>query len=218
MTGFTNYSAAAAASWLTDQSAMPAITERYLGLFTAVGTDAGTGFTEVSGGAYARVGFTGSSFGTPGGTAPTSIASSAALTFAQATANWGTVIAWGLFDAATGGDLLQWDFLGASPYFPFVCTLASPGVLTAYGITAGSTPALADGATVIVTDEMGGALPTGLTRYSLYTVAGLSGDTFNVGVNTTTVGSGMVRQVQQQSIPSGVTASFGSGQITLLVS
>lgn len=54
MTGLTNYSAAIALAWLTGLSAPPALPAQWLGLFTAVGTDAGTGFTEVSGNGYAR--------------------------------------------------------------------------------------------------------------------------------------------------------------------
>src|SRR5690348_16037633 len=55
MTGLTNYSADNVLNYFTGQIAMPALPAVYLALFTAVGTDAGTGFTEVSGGAYARI-------------------------------------------------------------------------------------------------------------------------------------------------------------------
>src|ERR1700733_2888163 len=57
MTGLTNYSADNLMNYLTGQITMPALPSVFLALFTAVGTDAGTGFTEVStsGTAYARV-------------------------------------------------------------------------------------------------------------------------------------------------------------------
>lgn len=58
MTGLTNYSAFNVLNYLTGQKAMPALPAIYLALFTAVGTDVGTGFTEVSGGAYAPTGAT----------------------------------------------------------------------------------------------------------------------------------------------------------------
>jgi len=215
MTGMTNYSADAWLAYIVGKTAMPTLPTAYLALFTAVGTDAGTGFTEVSGGAYARAATTGSTWNAASGTAPSTLTNSAAIAFPQATANWGTVIAWGLYDASTAGDLLAWDFLGNDPWFPFSCTLASPGVLTAIGITAGSSPTLVNGAGVVVSSEYGGTLPTGLTQYSIYTVAGLSADTFNVSTNTSTTGSGLVRQITQQSIPTNVTASFAGGTITL---
>jgi hypothetical protein len=82
----------------------------YVGLFTTAPTDAGGG-TEVSGGGYARQSVT---FGAPSGTNPTQITNSADVTFPVATAAWGTVVAFGLFDASTAGNLLAWDNLTAS--------------------------------------------------------------------------------------------------------
>jgi uncharacterized RDD family membrane protein YckC len=149
------------------------------------------------------------------GAGPTSNSNNSTITFPQATASWGTVVAFGLYDAVSGGDLLAWDWLGNDPWFPFQCTSASPGVVTAYGITAGSTPNLANGASVVFTARFGGTLPSGFSSQTTETVAGLSNDTFNVSVNTTTTGGGMVRQVVSQSIPSGVTASFAVGSLIL---
>lgn len=156
-----------------------------------------------------------SAFAASAGQGPATATSSASVTFAQATANWGTIVAWGVYDASTGGDLLQWDWLGNDPWYPASITLASPGVITAIGITAGSTPNLANGASVAFTTRFGGSIATGLTAETAYTVAGLSADTFNVGVNTTSTGSVMVRQLTQQSIPINVTASFSSGNLVI---
>ena len=72
----------------------------YLGLYTVIPSDAGTGGTEVSGGGYARQAVT---FGTPAGG---SMSNSAAIEFPTATADWGTANGWGLFDASTGGNLV----------------------------------------------------------------------------------------------------------------
>jgi hypothetical protein len=56
MTGLTNYSADNVLNYHTGQTPMPTMPAVWLALFTAVGTDAGTGFTEVGGGVgYARV-------------------------------------------------------------------------------------------------------------------------------------------------------------------
>lgn len=71
----------------------------YLALFTTAPSETGGG-TEVSGGAYARQAVT---FGAPSGG---SMKNSAAIEFPTATANWGTATAWGLFDAATAGNLI----------------------------------------------------------------------------------------------------------------
>jgi hypothetical protein len=79
----------------------------YLALYTVAPTDAGGG-TEVSGGGYARQSFT--------LTAASAGASSnsADITFPTATADWGTIVAVGIFDTATAGNLLMWANLTAS--------------------------------------------------------------------------------------------------------
>jgi hypothetical protein len=74
----------------------------YVGLYTAAPTDTGGG-TEVSGGSYARVSVSFSVSGT--GTLCTN---SAAVEFTAATASWGTIVAVGVFDASTAGNLLAW--------------------------------------------------------------------------------------------------------------
>lgn len=79
----------------------------YVGLFTSDPTDAGTG-TEVSGGSYARRSAT---FGSPSNGVSTI---SAAIEFPQATASWGTVAYFGIYDASTGGNLLYHGALTVS--------------------------------------------------------------------------------------------------------
>lgn len=76
----------------------------YIALFTTAPTDAGGG-TEVSGGSYARVNGAGK-FGAPSGG---SIANNAAITFPTPTGSWGTIVAYGIFTASTGGTLLRWE-------------------------------------------------------------------------------------------------------------
>lgn len=71
----------------------------YVGLFTTDPTDAGTG-TEVSGGSYARQS---ASFAAPSNGAS---ATSADVTFPQATGSWGTVTHFGVFDASSSGNLM----------------------------------------------------------------------------------------------------------------
>ncbi len=85
----------------------------YLALFTVAPTDAGGG-TEVSGNGYARVAIA-SNLAAATGTAPTLVTNSSQIAFAAATgAGWGTVVAFGVFDALTVGNMLWWGDLAAS--------------------------------------------------------------------------------------------------------
>lgn len=81
----------------------------YLALFTAAPSDSGGG-TEVSGGSYARKAITFAAASSPGGT----IANSATVQFDVATANWGTITHFGIFDASSAGNLLVHGALTAS--------------------------------------------------------------------------------------------------------
>lgn len=72
----------------------------YLALYTADPSDTGGG-TECSGGSYARQTVT---FTTSGDTT----SNSAAVEFPTATADWGTVVAVGVFDASTAGNLMAY--------------------------------------------------------------------------------------------------------------
>jgi len=89
----------------------------YVSLHTADPTDAGTG-TEVSGGSYARQGVdTGASseWSAPasgGGGYKTD--NSNDITFPTATASWGTVTHFGVWDASTSGNLLHYGALDES--------------------------------------------------------------------------------------------------------
>lgn len=286
MTGFSDYSSKNTLDYLVGRKAMPALTSVYMALFTAVGSDADTGFTEVSGGSYARVQVAGAvaagatwttasttitlgatapawllALGTNGsgvnvydasnsqqigtvssisgttvtltaaaaaassgstdslifcafspasGSAPSSITNGAQVNFAQASANWNTAIAFGLFDAASSGNLLAWDYLGNYPWIPCSISSASPGVITAKG------NGYSNGDSFVFSTEYGGTTPSfSAGNYTgIQTVAGVSGDTFNVtGVNTSSTGNGMVRKVGSQSIPSGVTAFFPASSL-----
>ena len=79
----------------------------YLALFVSDPTDAGTG-TEVSGGSYARqaVAFNAPSGGT--------CLNSAQVTYPTASAAWGTVTHFGIYDAVSGGNLLYHGPLNTS--------------------------------------------------------------------------------------------------------
>lgn len=92
--------------------AAPATT--YVGLFTsAPTTDASASYTgtEVSGNNYSRVAVassTGWSAISGGSTTPSQISNASTITFPTPSGSWGTVVAIGVFDATTNGNLLWW--------------------------------------------------------------------------------------------------------------
>lgn len=95
----------------------------YVGLLTAAPSDSSAG-TEVAGGSYARVAVAGSLANWAGTQAAASTTASSGtngttsnnnpITFPAPTANWGVVTHFGLYDAATGGNLLIYGALTAS--------------------------------------------------------------------------------------------------------
>ena len=160
--------------------------------------------------------FPSASSGTEPSVTPASVANGAQVNFATATASWGTVIGFGLFDASTSGNTLGFDYLGAYSWLPATMSSASPGVITAHahGYSA-SDP-------VVVTAKYGGTIPTfsqsNLTGVLL--VVSPTTDTFTVtnggtAVNTSSTGDFSVRKIVQQSIPSGVAAYFAASNLTL---
>lgn len=217
MSGLSDYSAQNFLNYIVGKTAVPTLPTVYVALFTAVGVDAGTGFTEVSGGSYARKATAGADWAAASGSAPSTISNANALTYVTATASWGTVIAFGLYDALTSGNLLAWDFLGNFPWKPATVSSASPGIITvkAHGYS------LAD--PFVFSTEYGGTAPSfSQSNFTgvLAVAATVATDSFTAtnaatAVNTSSTGSGMVRKILQQSIPSGVQASFAIGALTI---
>lgn len=221
MTGYSDYSAQNSLNYIVGKTAMPTLPTVYVALFTAVGTDAGTGFTEVTGGSYARVATTGATWNAASGSGPSTITNASAITFPTATADWTSggaapVIAIGLYDASSAGNLLAWDYLGNFSWLPTTVSSASPGILTvkAHGYSA-TDP-------VIFSTEYGGTAPTFSTSNftGVLKVVSPATDSFSVtnaatAVNTSSTGSGMVRKIVQQLIPTGIQASFASSSLTV---
>lgn len=88
-----------------------ASTHTYVALFTVAPTmPAGTGGTEVSGGSYVREQLDTNL----SAAASESITTSGTLTWPSATADWGTVVGIGIYDALTLGNLLAYGNLTAS--------------------------------------------------------------------------------------------------------
>lgn len=216
---FSRITAGGLLTHIAGRTAIFAKPAAYVALFsTAPTADDGSGAVEVSGGGYARVATSAATWGAAAAPPPL-IANTQAIVFPAATANWGTIVAAGLYDAASGGNLLFWDWLGLGPWRPCTLSAASPAVLTlpAHGLAAGAGAAF--------TPVFGGTAPalSGGSLAGLLTVAGpLTNDTLTLMSAGTPVaasgtGSGMLRPVAPQSVPAGVTLLFPAGALALLM-
>lgn len=87
-------------AFATTASLSTVLTTPYMGLFTTHPANTSATGTEVTGGAYTRIALT-TQFGTASGNSITN--SGGAVTFPQATANWGTIKGWGEWTASSGG-------------------------------------------------------------------------------------------------------------------
>ena len=102
MSSFSDYLEDAALNHVFRNTALSSPTTVYLALYTVTPSDAGGG-TQVTGGGYARQAIT---FGAPSGGV---ITNSGAVSFTASGAAYGDVVAVGIFDALTVGNLLAWD-------------------------------------------------------------------------------------------------------------
>lgn len=95
--------------WLRNTPFAPPV-QTYLGLFTVTPTPAGGG-TEVAGNGYVRVACT---FNAPVNGVAANIAD--VIFPVNITTDWGTIVAFGVFDAISGGNLLYFTNLSSSRY------------------------------------------------------------------------------------------------------
>jgi len=103
---FSNTFETTVLTWVFTTSSATRPTEWHIALYTASPSDPGGG-TEVSGGGYARQSVT---FTVSGNTA----SNTAAIEWPVATAGYGTVTDVGVFDAASGGNLIAYAALTTS--------------------------------------------------------------------------------------------------------
>ena len=202
MTGYTDLSARAYLDMLVNDYP-------YLALFSAVGSDTGSGFTELSGFGYTRINTNGL-WAYAAGSMPATISNSSAITLPAASGgDWATIIAWGLLNAPTSGSFGFWDYLGNFAWFPVFITNASPAIIDAkaHGYSVGDK--------VVYTTEYGGTVPSfSASNFTgLLTIAHAATDTFDVTnsavqVNTSSTGSGSVRKVTPQTVTNGTTPIF----------
>ena len=202
MTGYTDAAAQAQLDALI-------VAYPYVALFSAIGTDAGSGFTEAAFGGYARVNSTGL-WSPASGSAPSSKTNSGTVAFPTSTSTGLDLIGFGLYSAATAGTLGFWDYLGNFPWRPATFTLASPSIVTLPG------HAFANGDRVVASPEGGseGTIAPGWTA-GLLTVASVTTDSFNVGVNAANTGGLMIRKVLPQSVVANMTIQFLAGQLVV---
>lgn len=109
MAGFSDYLEDKVLDHVFGGNAYTAPSTLYVALYTVAPTDTGGG-TEVSGGGYVRQ----SGAFTVSGTNPTTASNTAAIEYPTATANYGTVVAVGIFDALSSGNLLAYANLTTS--------------------------------------------------------------------------------------------------------
>jgi hypothetical protein len=184
----------------------------FLALFTVAPSDSGGG-TEVTGGSYARKSVANNATNFPAASAGSKNLA-VSQSFVTPTAPWGTVVAFGLFDALTVGNLLYWGWLGSDAGKIFTATVAD--VLTAPGHT------LVNDDQVRVLTIPSATLPTGLSEGTTYFVVSVSGDTFSLSatqggaaINITAAGAGLVAKIEAKPITTGDTVTFAGGALII---
>jgi hypothetical protein len=117
MAGFSDYLENKLTDLILRGQAFSAPANIYIGLFTAAPTDAGGG-TEVSGGNYSRATFAAALANWSGTQGAASVLASSGtggassnngvISFPAPSAGWGVITHFGVFDAASAGNLLFW--------------------------------------------------------------------------------------------------------------
>lgn len=216
MPGFSDYTEKKILDLIFGNTAYSIPATLYIGLFTVTPADDGTGGTEVTGGSYARVALTNNTTNFPNATGgdPSTKSNGIAVTFPAATANWGTVVGVGIFDASTSGNLLCWNSLIGTTYA--YTALASSDVFTA------PPSAFSANDTVRLLFDLGGTTPTGVSLGVTYFAINISGSTFQLSttsggsaINITVDGSGRIGLLSAKTINSGDTASFAIGTLVI---
>lgn len=190
----------------------------FAALFTVVGADDGTGFTEVSGGAYARVAVTNNATNFPSAN-PKQNAN--AITFPTATANWQTgsdrIRGMGFFTASSGGTLRSYGYL-CDQLVPIAVGLNTGDIVHAPGHS------FVNGTAVVVWAPAGSTLPTGLATNTTYYVINVSGSNFQLSatvggaaINITADGAMIIARDRSTVVNIGDTPSFSASGVSILL-
>jgi hypothetical protein len=183
----------------------------YIALYTTLPADDGTGGVEVSGGSYARVAVTNNSGFTVTGN---QVVNAADIVFTDPTLNWGTVVGFGILDAASGGNLLDFGpFIGAQKNFTAV---ASTDVFTSAG------HGFTDGQRVRQEALPGLSLPgnvtAGVTRYirdattDTYKLAATAG---GAAMDVSSDGAGVIYVWRDKVVDAGDTFKIPAGSLVI---
>jgi hypothetical protein len=185
----------------------------YLGLFSVAPTDAAGG-TELTGGAWARKPVTNNATNFPGASGGSKSLAAGPHQFDPAPSDAADANAWGIFDAASGGNLMYWGWLGSDAGKVFTATVAD--VLTSPG------HGFINDDKVRVVAIPGATLPTGLAAGTTYFVISVSGDTFSLSatqggaaVNITASGAGLIAKITPKPVTSGDTPQFSGGALVI---
>jgi hypothetical protein len=218
MSGLLDYIGGRLLEFMVGKTAMPALPTCYLALLTTLPNEAGAGGVETDYAGYVRKQTAGTDWNNAAGSAPRTLNNAAKLTFASPTGDPtnNPVIAAALMDAASGGNYLALDYLGAFDWLPFFANTDDIASCKAHSCAANDR--------VVFSGEFGGTLPTGITAGTLYHVItdSLAADGFKVSatqggaaVNITATGNGMLRKVTPMQITNGVVPSFDVGALML---
>lgn len=171
----------------------------YLALSTTKPTNDGTNLTEPSGGSYVRKTTTAADWGTA---SSRKMLNAQAISFAEATGDWGTIMYIAKMDASSGGNMLEWARLGKTLTTlneHLTDTDTSIDVVDASGFPTSGTIQIED-EDITYTGKATNTL-TGCTR----------------GANSTTAAAHAaghdVFLVQSKAITTGDTLTFASGDI-----
>jgi len=186
----------------------------YAGLLeTVTAGEAGTvGETAYTG--YAREQLNGSWAAAAAGLGGRSLTSNAAVTFGQKTdAGTETIIALGIYDALTGGNLMAIIYLDGDDPVPF--SAANTGDL----FTAPGHPFVDDDRCRLEA-VAGATIPTGVTVDATYWIVSTSGETFQLSLTQSggaivlsADGGGMVMPLTPKDVTEDDTPEFASGAI-----
>ena len=187
----------------------------YAGLLTAVSnlrTPAGTEASYTGYGTRPAIGFGAIADTSPAG--GREIGNNAEVAYPQNTGTTQDVMAWGVYDAATAGNLKNIFFLDADP--PIVGTADTADLITApaHGLAADQR--------VFVMAAPGALLPAGLAENTAYFVlaTGLTADAFKLSttsggaaVNITAAGAGMFIPYTPVTVAASATPKFAAGTL-----
>lgn len=190
--------------------------DKWAALFTVSPSDAGSGGTEFTGGAYARQQLSRAT-GTWNANTGSGNTNAAAVTFPQATANLGRALTLCLMDASTAGNVrhILPMVTGSYKNFSLSDTTNDDFICPAHGFVAND---------IVRFFAVGGTLPSPIAEDTLYYVisTGITTNTVRVSatqggaaVNVTTAGAGEVAKDASFDVVTNSQLSFAAGSVTV---